>query len=72
MSPDQAVQVGRAFARAHLELIEAHYGTDLAVAYANGVAAYTRDLMRDRIGERDTYFCFFCLGQDAITQPEGA
>jgi hypothetical protein len=72
MTPDQAVQAGKAFARAHLELIEGFYGTDAAVAYANGLAAYTRDLMRDRIGEKDTFFCFFCLGQDAITQPEGA
>jgi hypothetical protein len=72
MTPDQAVQAGKAFARAHLELIEGFYGTDVAVAYANGVAAYTRDLMSDRIGETDTYFVFFCLGQDAITQPEGA
>ena len=43
MSPEQAQQAGCAFAKAHLDVIEATYGPDIACAYANGHAWAARD-----------------------------
>lgn len=45
MTADQAQQAGCAFAKAHLAVIEATYGPEIACAYANGHAWAARDFI---------------------------
>lgn len=74
MTPDQARDAGRAFALAHLKVIEAAYGKDIAAAYANGHAWAARDYVFDQIGARGAFDMCFELAEGALvpTLPEGA
>lgn len=73
MTGDQAQQAGIAFAKAHLEVIEAAYGRDVATCYAQGFACYARDQMLNVIGPRETYNRFAHIADDALNYalPEG-
>jgi hypothetical protein len=74
MTPYQAQQAGNAFAKAHLDVIEAAYGVDVAVAYANGHAWAARDYVFEKLGARAAYDQHQELA-DAAAQaflPEGA
>jgi hypothetical protein len=55
MTPSQAQQAGCAFAKAHLDVIEAAYGTEVAAAYANGHAWAARDYVFGLKGARAAY-----------------
>lgn len=74
MTPYQAQQAGNAFARAHLEVIEAAHGSDIACAYANGYAWAARDYVFDKIGARAAYDQHQELADGAAMAilPEGA
>lgn len=72
MNTKQALDLGVIQARARLQVLEASEGPAAAAEYAKGMALYARDYLREQTSERDTCFWFTCLGQDAITQPEGA
>lgn len=74
MTPDQALQAGNAFARAHLDVIEAAYGVDVAVAYANGHAWAARDYVFEKISPRASYDMTQELadGAASVFLPEGA
>jgi hypothetical protein len=72
MTLDQAIQIGEIQAQARLKVIEAAEGKDAAAEYAKGMATYARDYMLKHCGQKHTAFWFMCLGQDAVTSPEGA
>lgn len=71
MNTKQALDLGVIHARSWIDVIEAAHGPAVAAAAAKGMAPHSRDYLM-RQSERDTCFWFTCLGQDAITQPEGA
>ncbi len=66
MTPDQALQAGNAFARAHLDVIEAAHGKEIALAYANGHAWAARDFVYERKGARAAYDMLSELADGAI------
>lgn len=72
MNTNQALRLGVIQACARLQVIEAAEGPEAAIEYAKGMALFARDYLREKTSEHDTCFWFTCLGQDAITQPEGA
>lgn len=74
MSPEQALQAGNAFARAHLQVIEAAYGKDVASAYAAGHAWAARDFVSEVINPRAAYDLCQDLADYAASTflPEGA
>lgn len=55
MTPEQAQLAGCAFAKAHLAVIEAAYGSDVAAAYANGHAWAARDYVFEQKGAVASY-----------------
>lgn len=55
MTPYQAQQAGNAFARAHLKVIEAAHGPEIAAAYANGHAWAARDFVFETKGAIAAY-----------------
>ena len=74
MTPTQAQVAGKAFALAHLQVIEAAYGPDIACAYANGHAWAARDFVFERKGARASHHMMDELAEGAIVPilPEGA
>lgn len=66
MTVDQALQCGAAFARAHLDVIEAAYGRDVAVAYAAGMSGEDRNFVAARYGLRSAYDCYQGLADDLV------
>lgn len=72
MDTRQALHVGYIQAEARLAVVEAAYGKEIAAEYAKGMAHYARDYMHKHVGQDATCFWFMCLGQDAVTYPEGA
>ena len=72
MSTDQALRAGNAFARAHLEVIAAHFGKETAAYYAKGLAEQARDSVCVTLGQNEACYWFVCLGQDSITEPRDA
>lgn len=74
MTPDQAMEAGNAFARAHLKVIEAAYGPDIACAYANGHAWAARDYVFETKCSRAAFEMMAELADGALTPalPEGA
>lgn len=74
MTPEQARDAGKAFALAHLQVIEAAYGPDTACAYANGYAWAARDFVFERKGARASHHMMDELAEGAIVPilPEGA
>lgn len=74
MTSDQALQAGNAFAAAHLKVIEAAYGPEIACAYANGHAWAARDFVYGLKGSRASYDMLSELADGAIVPvlPEGA
>ncbi len=55
MTPNQAIDCGNAFALAHLRVIEAAYGVEIASAYAAGHAWAARDYVLRTCGDREAY-----------------
>lgn len=55
MSADQAGQAGRAFIEAHLQVIEAAYGSTVAASYAGGMAGGARDYVLFNCGARPAF-----------------
>ena len=74
MTPEQARDAGKAFALAHLQVIEAAYGPETACAYANGHAWAARDFVFERKGARAAHHMMDELAEGAIVPilPEGA
>ena len=72
MNTKQALDLGVIQARARLLVFEESEGPAIAAEYAKGMALFARDYLREKTNERDTCFWFTCLGQDSITEPEGA
>jgi len=74
MNIEQAQQAGCVFAKAHLDVIEAAYGVDVALAYANGYAWAARDYVFEKIGPRAAYAQHQELADAAasVFLPEGA
>lgn len=74
MTPDQARDAGKAFALAHLKVIEAAYGSDIASAYANGHAWAARDYIYDKLGARAAFDMMSELADGSVVPilPEGA
>lgn len=74
MTPDQARDAGKAFASAHLKVIEAAYGPQVALAYANGHAWAARDFVYASKGAHAAYDMCAELADGAIVPilPEGA
>lgn len=74
MTPEQAQSAGKAFALAHLKVIEAHYGTETAAAYANGHAWAARDYVYALKGPRASFDMMQELADGAAEAilPEGA
>ncbi len=66
MNPEQARDAGNAFASAHLKVIEAAYGPEVACAYANGHAWAARDFVFERKGARAAYDMLSELADGAI------
>lgn len=66
MTPEQAQQAGCAFAKAHLDVIEAAYGTEVAAAYANGHAWAARDYIYGLNGARAAFDAMTELADGAI------
>lgn len=66
MTPEQAQLAGCAFAKAHLAVIEAAYGSDVAAAYANGHAWAARDYVFEQRGARASYDMCAELADGAI------
>lgn len=67
MTPSQAQEAGRAFAKAHLDVIEAHYGTEVAAAYAAGHAWAARDYVFGLKGARASYDMMADLADGCLT-----
>jgi hypothetical protein len=55
MTSEQAQKAGNAFARAHLQVIEAAHGPEIACAYANGIAWLARDFVFEQKGAIAAY-----------------
>lgn len=74
MTPEQARDAGKAFALAHLKVIEAAYGSIVAIAYANGHAWAARDFMFEKCGAIASNEMMQELADDALLPilPEGA
>lgn len=66
MTPQQAQQAGCAFAKAHLDVIAAAYGPEVAAAYANGHAWAARDYVYNLKGARASYDMMAELADGAI------
>ena len=66
MTPEQAQQAGCAFAKAHLDVIEARYGTEVASAYANGHAWAARDYIYGVKGAVAAFDAMIDLADGAI------
>lgn len=66
MTPSQARDAGFAFAKAHLAVIEAAHGPDVAAAYANGHAWAARDYVYGLKGARASYDMMAELADGAI------
>lgn len=74
MTPEQAMEAGRAFALAHLDVTEAAYGEAIAAAYAAGHAWAARDFVAKKCGARAAYELHQDLADKAALAilPEGA
>jgi hypothetical protein len=74
MNITQAQAARNAFARAHLDVIEAAYGVDVAIAYANGHAWAARDYVFEKVGARAAYDLHQELadGAASVFLPSGA
>lgn len=59
MDMGQALQAGEAFAKAHLEVIEAAYGAETASSYAAGYVAAARQRFIEKFGAQSTWEYFF-------------
>lgn len=66
MTPEQAQQAGHHFAEAHLKVIEAAYGPDIACAYANGHAWAARDYAFHYRGSRAAFDMMSELADGAL------
>ena len=55
MTPEQAQKAGFHFANAHLKVIEAAYGKEIAAQYSHGYAWAARDFLYKNVSPRGAY-----------------
>jgi hypothetical protein len=74
MTPESARDAGKAFASAHLQVIEAAYGAEIAAAYANGHAWAARDFVYGLKGAVAAFDMMSELADGSVAPilPEGA
>lgn len=66
MDKGQALEAGKAFAEAHLKVIEAAYSPEIASEYAAGYVMAARNRFIDKVGPQETWGYFFGIAENLM------